>query len=245
MALVPIQCLHKHLEVFKNELDRLVDQDVLEKAPRSAWIAGTFIIPKKDGRVRWISDFRALNRAIHRQVYPIPLISDVIRRRRGYKFLTKIDLSMQFYTFELDEESRAYTTIATPFGLYRYKRLPMGVCESPDIAQEIMETVLASLLDEIEIYLDDCAAFSNSWEEHCVLLRKLLTKLQDAGFMVNPLKCEWGIQETEFLGYWLTPTGIKPQAKKDCCYCGHAAANQHQGTSCLSGYGWMVPRDVA
>ena len=121
---------------------------------------------------------------------------------------------MQFYTFELDEESRAYTTIATPFGLYRYKRLPMGICESPDITQEIMEKVLESLLDEIEIYLDDCAGFSDSWEAHCVLLRKLLTLLQDAGFAVNPLKCEWGVQETEFLGYLLTPDGLKPQAKK-------------------------------
>jgi len=168
---------HKHLEVFKMELYHLVDQDVLEKAPRSAWIAGTFIIPKKDSRVHWISDFRALNRAIYHQVYPIPLISDVIRCCQGYKFLTKNNLSMQFYTFQLDEESRAYTTIATPFGLYRYKHLPMGVCESPDIAQKFMETVLASLLDEIEVYLDDLAAFSNSWEEHCVLLCKLSKKL--------------------------------------------------------------------
>ena len=96
---------------------------------------------------------------------------------------------MQFYTFELDEESHAYTTIATPFGLYRYRRLPMGVCESPNIAQEIMENVLESLLDDIECYIDDILAISNSWESHCVVLRKLLTKLQDAGFMVNPLKC--------------------------------------------------------
>jgi len=77
-----------------------------------------------------------------------------------------IDLSMQFYTFELDEESRAFTTIATPFGLYCYKYLLMGICESPDIAQEIIEEVLESLLDEVEIYLDDCAAFSDSWEAH-------------------------------------------------------------------------------
>jgi len=42
---------HKNLELFKMECEHLVEQDVLEKAPRSAWIAGTFIIPKKDGHV--------------------------------------------------------------------------------------------------------------------------------------------------------------------------------------------------
>ena len=50
----------------------------------------------------------------------------------------------------------------------------MGVSPPPDIAQEIMEQVLASLLEEIEVYLDDIAAFSDDWESHLVLLEKLL-----------------------------------------------------------------------
>ena len=90
----------------------------------------------------------------------------------------------------------------------------MGVSPAPDIAQEIMEGVLASLLEEIKVYLDDIATFSDDWESHLVLLEKLLTLLQGKGFTVNPANCEWGIQETDFLRHWLTPEGVKPWRKK-------------------------------
>jgi hypothetical protein len=85
------------LDVFKKELDRLEKEGVLSRTGRSEWIAGSFIIPKKDGSVRWISDFRGLNKAIRRKCYPIPRIGDILSRRTGYKFLTKIDISMQYY----------------------------------------------------------------------------------------------------------------------------------------------------
>jgi hypothetical protein len=93
-------------------------------------------------------------------------MSDVLCHQLAYKYLTKIDLSMQYYCFELDNASKELCTIATPFGLYRYRCLPMGVNQSPDIAQEIMEHVLSSIMEEIKCYINDIAAFSNDWESH-------------------------------------------------------------------------------
>ena len=106
------------LKLFKQELDRLVKIGVLSPCGRSSWISGTFIISKKDMCIRWISDFRALNKALKCKVYPIPCIQDILSKRSGYAFLTKLGILMQYYTFMLDDESKALCTIATPFGLY-------------------------------------------------------------------------------------------------------------------------------
>ena len=175
-----------HLKVFKEELNHLVKIGVLEPAKHSEWIAGTFIIPKKDGRVRWITDFCRLNKYLKRKVYLLPKISDILARRTGYAFFTKLDISMQYYTFEMDEESKNLCTFATPFGLYWYCRLPMGVSESPDISTEIMTQLFADIPD-IECYMDDIRCFSNDWKSHIHLLTTVLSRLQEQGFTINPL----------------------------------------------------------
>ena len=93
---------------------------------------------------------------------------------------------MQYYTFKLDAASQDLWTIITPFGKYNYTWLPMGLKRSPDIAQSVMENVIASIPD-INVYIEDVGAFSTSWNNHLVLLDKVLCCLSDNSFTVNPL----------------------------------------------------------
>jgi hypothetical protein len=84
---------------------------------------------------------------------------------------------------------------------------------SPDIAQAAMENVLSDIKDA-NIYSDDVGAFSNDWDHHVNLLATILQQLRENGFTINPLKCEWAIKEADWLGYWLTPRGLKPSKSK-------------------------------
>jgi hypothetical protein len=150
---LPVPVAHK--KVFVDECWRLVEQDVLAPVGLAQYAYPTFIIPKKDGRVCWISDYRKLNEILVRSTYPLPRIQDILTRQTGYKFFTKIDISMQYYTFELTDRASWLCVIVTPFGKFRYKRLPMGVTLlSPDIAQQIMDEIFEDM-EETEVYLDD------------------------------------------------------------------------------------------
>ena len=201
-------------KLLKDELNRMEKIGVIERTGDSVWGAGTFATPKKDGTIRVVADLRALNKAIVSRSYNLPIISDIIRKRAGYKFFSKLDISMQYWTFELDDESKDLCTIVTPFGTYRYCRAPMGLKNTPAFAQAQMEKVLRDI-EDCDCYIDDIGAWTDAetlrlaWKKHIKLLETILTRLEEHNFTVNPLKCEWAVQETDFLGYWLTPHGAK------------------------------------
>ena len=90
----------------------------------------------------------------------------------------------------------------------------MDINQAPEIAQEVMKRTLKNIADDLEIYIDDIGIFSKSWDDHLIVLDKVCKRLENKEFSVNPLKCEFGVKESDFLGHWLTPKGVKPLRKK-------------------------------
>lgn len=206
--------------MFKAELDRQCQQGVLEKVYESEWGMPVMVIPKKDGSIRTVDDFRELNKWVICCKYPLPRIQDVFHCRQQYEYMTILDLTACYYTYQLTGESSWYCVLVTPFGKYQRLRLPMGMSQSPDWAQGALEEVLDDLLQHsVECFIDDVAMFTprtstTPWTDHLTLLNDVLSCLQAHGYQINPNKCSWAVKEAEFLGHWLTPAGIKPLKKK-------------------------------
>ena len=94
------------------------------------------------------------------------------------------------------------------------QRLPMGLCNSPDIFQEKMSELMEGL-DFVRTYIDDLLILTKgSYEDHLEKLERVLIRLQKAGLRVNGNKSFFARTELEYLGYWITRDGIKPLPAK-------------------------------
>ena len=175
-----------HRDTLKKEIDRLVKLGVLRPANKSRHAYPTFIIPKSDNTVRFISDFRKLNEKLLRENCPPPTISDILQTLQGFQFATSLDLNMGYYTIRLSPSAQDMCTIITPYGKYSYQRLPMGVSASSDIFQSKMMQLMQGLEELVRTYLDDLLIIGRgSFEDHLDLVDKVLSRLQKAGLKVN------------------------------------------------------------
>ena len=203
-------------QLTKDECRRFEEAGIWEHTLDTEWASPSFIVPKKTNDVRIVTDLRKLNELVKRKPYPLPKILDILQRMERFQYATAVDLRKGYYHIPLDEETSKMCTTIFPWGKYRYKKLPMGLATAPDIFQHAMYTVFGDL-DYVIIYLDDILILSNqddSFEDHLQKVNVVFTRLFNMGFKVNILKTEFFKDDLDYLGYHLTPQGIKPQAKK-------------------------------
>ncbi|GBG89124.1 hypothetical protein CBR_g48833 [Chara braunii] len=101
------------------------------------------------------------------------------------------------------------------YGHFEWFVMPFGLTNAPATFQAAMTTEFRDLLDRsVLIYLDDILVYSWTLDEHIVHLRTVLDRFRLAQYKANLDKCEFAKQELEYLGYFVTPKGIRPLADK-------------------------------
>jgi Reverse transcriptase (RNA-dependent DNA polymerase)/RNase H-like domain found in reverse transcriptase len=210
----PYPVPHSQEQKLREEVDRLVAVGVLRKVNRSEWGAPMFTISKKDNTLRSIADFREPNTRIKRKPFPIPKIQDMLYKLEGFMHATSLDLNMGYYHIELSRLASSYCTVVLPWGKYEYARLPMGLCNSPDIFQEKMSDLMTGL-EYARAYIDDLLVLSSQdFNDHLQKLEVVLSRLRQAGLKINASKSFFCREELEYLGFWITRNGIQPLNKK-------------------------------
>ena len=138
----------------------------------------------------------------------------MILNLEGFMYASYIDLNMGYYHIELSPGPKQLCTIVPPWGKYEYQKLPMGVCNSPDIFQENISK-LFEVFDMVHAYIDDVIIIANNnFKGHLKFLDIVLQRLTEVGLKVNAEKSFLGQTKTEYLGFWVRNNGLRPLLSK-------------------------------
>jgi hypothetical protein len=118
----------------REELKRMEDEGVIVKENNPTdWCSPLLVRRKPNGKLRVCMDPRYLNTFLKRATYPLPDVEGVFPKFRGAKYFSKLDMTAGFWQVLLDEVSSKMCTFSTPFGRYRYLRLPFGISPAPEV----------------------------------------------------------------------------------------------------------------
>ncbi|XP_011861714.1 PREDICTED: uncharacterized protein K02A2.6-like, partial [Vollenhovia emeryi] len=196
--------------LLEEELKRLESLDIIERVEASSWTSPIVIVKKRNGKIRLCADYSTgVNRALVDNKHPLPIMESIFSKLNGNRFFSQIDLSDAFFQLVIDEDHREVTTITTPKGLYRFKRLPFGIKTAPAIFQQAMDVTISGL-EEVYAYLDDVVVTGSTREEHDDRLQKTLQRLQDCGWKLRAVKCHFAAEEIKYLGLIVNARGISP-----------------------------------
>ena len=127
-----------------------------------------FFIKKKDGSLRLVQDYHALNAVTVKNRYPLPLISELVSQLHGAQYFTKLDVRWGFNNVRIKPRDEWKAAFRTNRGLFEPLVMFFGMTNSPAIFQTMMNNVFRTVIAEgiVVVYLDDILIFTKTEEEH-------------------------------------------------------------------------------
>ena len=175
----------------------------------ASWSSPQMVVPKKVPHDwRTVIDYRYTNTQIQFDAYPLPRITEILQRQGKYKIWTVLDMKDGFHQIPLHPDSRDYTTMSTPLGLFRWTVLPMGMKNAPAIFQRVMDYILRDI-PNADPYIDDVIIGSTGdtmvelIENHFKDVDRVLKTLADAKMVVSTKKLQMFMTQVEFCGHIL------------------------------------------
>ena len=216
---VPVQHAPRRVPValrqqLKETLHNMAKADIIAPVTDpTEWISSMVVVPKKNGTLRLCLDPKELNAAIQREHYALPTIEDVATCLHGAKVFTVLDVRSGFWHITLDDSSSLLTTFHTPFGRYRWKRMPFGICSAPEIFQRPMHQLIEGLTG-IEVIADDFVVVGRGHDEaeaihdHDKNLHAFLQRCEECGVRLNADKMKLRRNAVPFIGHIATDQGL-------------------------------------
>ena len=140
-------------------------------------------------------------------------LGEILPKLHKAKFFSIVDAKCGYWNVVLDEESSYLATFNSPFGRYRFKRMPFGLNMSQDIFQAKIDQTFEGCRGVVGI-ADDIVISCTTEKEHDQNLRSMMSRCQDTGLRLNPDKCHIKQEKIKFYGLICGPEGIQPDPDK-------------------------------
>lgn len=169
---VPVyQALRRLAPKERDTVNKQVDEWVAEgivRNSRSYYASPIVVVKKKDESGPLCVDYRAFNKKVIKDRYPLPLIDEVLEKFHGMRVFTTLDLKSGFFHVDVKPDSIKYTAFVTPDGQYEFLKVPFGLCNSPAIFQRYINTIFKELIREnvVVVYMDDLIIAAENEQEN-------------------------------------------------------------------------------
>ena len=181
------------------------------------------ITAKRDNTVKLALDAKPVNAQVHKSKYLMPNLEELMDNasqiitsapKEEKVWFTKLDLNYAFSQLPLSELTSKHCNFnivgGKATGTYRFKTGFYGLTDMPTEFQKAMDRTLIGLLNTF-CYLDDVLVCSvGTLEEHNRLVEEALRRLLNEGFSLKLSKCEFSVNEIEWLGYKISKEGVVP-----------------------------------
>ncbi|XP_026398887.1 uncharacterized protein LOC113294727 [Papaver somniferum] len=197
------------LKELDKQLSELQEKGFIQTST-SPWGAPVLFVKNKDGYLRLCIDYRKLNVVTVKNIYPLPRIIDLFNQLKGAKFFSKIDLRTSYHQLLIRYEDIPKTAFRTRYGHFEFCVMPFGFTNTPAAFMDLMHRVFRPFLDKfIMVFIDGVLIYSKTKEEHVEHLRITMENLRNHQLYDRFNKCEFWIQEVQFLGRVVTKDGIR------------------------------------
>ena len=201
-------------EKLKGELARMEKDGVIAKVDiPTEWVNSLVIVKKPNAALRICLDRRDLNKVIKREYFQLLSWEEISGRIADAQFFTKLDANHGYWQIPLHQESSILTTFNTPFGGYKFLRMPFGILS----AQEVFHKRVCQYFDKIdgcETNIDDILVWGKTKEGHDRRLIKTLERAKEIKLTLNFENCMFRKTEIVCLGHKLSENGITPEHSK-------------------------------
>lgn len=174
------------------------------------WVSSMVAAHKKDKEViRLCINPKDLNKALKRPHLPMRSVEEVAAQMAGATVFSVLDAKNSFWQIPLDKKSSMLTTFSTPFGRYRFLRMPFGMNSASEVFQRSMEQLFAG-----SVIVNDIIIGGRDTAEHDANLKKVLNRVKEVNLKLNPAKCKFRLDQVCYVGHIFTSNGLKADPSK-------------------------------